>query len=343
MHEASGRAIVGGHLSRRLIALGVAALAALAIFGVSARDAEAQDPFDFTLNHGRIQLGGLPEQRLFETTPATFTGGTIEEDGSFQVPEEGISLPPMSVNVNPFLVDIAMAADGPLTGTFDEATGAVAASMTLISTVGITIQGEFAGTCLVTMDLDFSTSNIEPYPGIPFTEGVDGPGAVAADWPSLPPSVPVPPTGAGLCAGLDQFAAGPGGVWLSHDIENPPEPLVPARLSKSVRPLRKTVRAGGSARFTVEVENTGDITADDVEVCLRAPNALGVKVLQKRAQKCASVGALEGGQTKSRVFKVTTKRSTKPKQYTLSITANGAPSPGPPSFATLKVQKRKRR
>jgi len=343
MHEASGRAIVGGHLSRRLIALGVAALGALAILGVSARDAGAQDPFDFTLNHGRIQLGGLPEQPLFETTPATFTGGTIEEDGSFQVPAEGISLPPMSVAVQPFAVDIAMAADGPLTGTFDEATGAVDASMVLISTVDIEINNNFIGTCLVTMDLSFSTSNIEPYPGIPFTEGVDGPGAVAADWPSLPASVPTLPAYEQTCAGLDSFASGPGGVWLSHDIENPPEPLVPARLSKSVSPLQRTVKAGRSARFRVEVENTGDISADDVEVCLRAPNALGVKVLQKRAQKCASVGALEGGQTKSRVFKVTTKRNTKPKQYTLSITANGAPSPGPPSFATLKVQKRKRR
>jgi hypothetical protein len=340
MHEASG-SIGGGRVRRALIAAGTAALAAIALSALTARDAQAQEPLDFELNHGVIQMSGLNVD-LFETEPATFTGGTIDPaTGEFTIPAEGITLPPVRLNIlRPFT--ITLVANGPLTGTFDAATGQVDASLSSRAEVVIELTDPpdpVLTTCTINpIDLEFSTEVTDPFAGVRFTEGLDGPGAVAAAWDSLPPSQGEIPQ---VCEIVDSFT-GAGGVWLSRDIEDPPQPPRPARLVASVSPVRKTVKPGGSARFRVQVENTGELASENVEVCANVPNALGVSAAAKRAQRCRPMSDLAAGETARQAFTVKTKRKTKPKSYNLTFTARGTGQSGAPARAVLKVKKKRR-
>jgi hypothetical protein len=351
MHEASGGQTALGRFRGRLVGLGVAALVAFAISGAAARDAEAQEPFSFELNHGVIDIGfigGL--DFLTPGTPATFDG-TIDEAGAFTVPAENIFLPPTSQTfpypgVGNLILEISMTPNGPLTGTFDVATGELDSDVSIRTTVDVSLPDPPnppipLGSCDITpIPLGFSTSGTNPYQGVPFTEGIDGPGAVVASWDDLP--TPVPPGGGTsfVCDTMEGFVDGPGGVWLSHDIEDPPIPPLPPELTITVRPGREKVKPGRSARFEVRSRNVGELVAEGVELCARVPKAL--RVNGKRGQVCKRAGDLEPGPASTATFTVRTTRQSAGKTYNLRFTARGngvRPSTG---VATLKVEKKKR-
>jgi hypothetical protein len=357
MHEASGGQATVGRIGRRLVGLGVAALAVFAISGALARDAEAQEPFSFELNHGLIDIGffnGIVF--LTPTTPATFANGTIEPNGAFAIPASGISLPP-TTQTFPFpgapggvvILELSMTPESDLTGAFDSATGEVNADSTITSRVDVFIPADpepfQVGACEMTpIPLAFSTSGTNPYLGVPFTEGVDGPGAVSAAWDALPVPVPVPPLEDDpfdVCNIVAGFVDGPGGVWLSHDIASPPIPPLPPELTITARPGREVVKPGRSARFEVRSRNVGELVAEGVELCARVPNALRVNA--KRGQVCEQAGDLEPGPAITHSFRVRTTRKSAGKTYTLRFTARGQGVSTATDFATLKVKKKKPR
>jgi hypothetical protein len=359
MHEASDGQATVGRIGSRLVGLGVAALAVFAITGALARDAEAQEPFSFELNHGLIDIGILNGiSFLNETTgPATFENGTIDPaTGEFTIPADGIFLPPNSQTF-PFpgapggvvILELSMTPTTDLTGTFDSATGDVDTAVTITSRVDVFIPADpepfQVGACEMSpIPLAFSTSGTNPYLGVPFTEGVDGPGAVVAAWSAMPVPVPVPPLEDdpfGVCNIVAGFVEGPGGVWLSHDIASPPIPPLPPELTITARPRREVVKPGRSARFEVRSRNVGELVAEGVELCARVPNALRVNA--KRGQVCEQAGDLQPGPAITHSFRVRTTRKSAGKTYNLRFTARGTGVSPSTALATLKVKRKPRR
>jgi hypothetical protein len=361
MHEASEGTGTGGHFGRRLAVLGAVALVAFAISGALARDAQAQgEPFSFELNHGLINIGILNGIRFLNeaTGPATFENGTIDPaTGDFTIPADGIFLPPNSQTF-PFpgapggvvILELSFTPLTDLTGNFDSATGEVDTDVTISSRVDVFIPADpdpfQVGACEMSpIPLGFSTSGTNPYPGVPFTEGVDGPGAVVASWSAMPVPVPVPPLEDdpfNVCNIVAGFVEGPGGVWLSHDIESPPIPPRPPALTLSVRPARAAVKPGRSTTFEAGSRNTGELVAPGVEVCARVPNGLRINGVSK-GQVCKEVGDLQPGPAATEAFRVRTTRSSAGKTFTLRFSASGTGVRAATDFATLKVKRKKRR
>ena len=361
MHEASEGTATGGHIGRRLAVLGAAALAALAISGALARDAQAQtEPFSFELNHGLIDIGFIGGISFLNdvTGPATFQGGEIDPaTGDFTIPQEGIFLPP-NTQTFPFgqfnlILQISMLPNGPLTGHIDTATGEVTSDVSINTHVDVFFPQEEpdppvqVGACDITpVQLEFSTSGSNPYQGVPFSEGFDGPGAVVAAWPDLPTPVPVPPLETDpfdACQIMEGFVDGAGGVWLSHDIESPPIPPAPAALTVSATPAQTSVKPGAAATFQVRARNSGDLVAPGVELCARVPSALRVNGTAGGGQVCENAGDLDPGPAATESFRVKTTRKSAGKTYTLRFTARGTGVRAVTDFATLKVKKKKRR
>jgi len=201
-----GRSRRSGSRLRTWCAIGLVACA-----GSGATAAQAQaDPFELTVNHAVIDLGALKGLEILDnvTGDAHFSG-TIEGN-QVTIPADGLSIPPKSIT-DPVPVTIQIKANDALTGTFDATTGALSLNANLrAETTG-------SATCTITpIVLTLSTAATSPYLGVPFAGGLNGPGAIVAPWSTLPKSV-----GGGFCDVLGQLSAGPGGLWLSHDIATP--------------------------------------------------------------------------------------------------------------------------
>ena len=189
------------------------AIGLVACLGSGAAAAQAQaDPFELTINHAVIDLGALKKLEILDaSTGDAHFSGTIEGN-QVTIPVSGVNIPPKSVT-DPIPVTIQIKANDTITGTYDSATGALVLNANL--------RAETSGTATCTLSpiiLSLSTASRTPYLGVPFSTGLTGQGAISAAWNTLPPA-----TGGGLCSLIGQVAAGPGGLWLSHDIANATE------------------------------------------------------------------------------------------------------------------------
>jgi plastocyanin len=117
---------------------------------------------------------------------------------------------------------------------------------------------------------------------------------------------------------------------ISDDGE-PGEPQLDARVS----PRRKTVKRGKTASFRLAVENAGDASAKNVELCLRAPKRK-VKVV---GRTCRRAGALDPGEGAAARFKVKPKRRARG-TVRLQFRATAAGPAGAAASATLKIKRR---
>jgi hypothetical protein len=98
----------------------------------------------------------------------------------------------------------------------------------------------------------------------------------------------------------------------------PPE----ANLGLTVRPQKKEVKAGRSARFRATARNTGNAAASGVEVCMKAQKAR--RGLRPRQRKCETVGPLAAGAQATKRFKVMTKARAAGRRFEIRFTASGA-------------------
>jgi hypothetical protein len=296
-----------------------------------------QVPFHSDLNHGIVKLGPVQANMLDDTTgPVTLDGTLDDATGDFTVPVDGITLPPTNFTysfpgIGDIPVKLTYTPNGPITGNFDQATGALEADMsvdTLLNAFGTAVVCDFNP-----IPLHFSTAATLPFMAVPFASGLEGPGAVAADWTELPDPTfdPNSQLSAQFCPTLGALGV-PGGVWLSHDIASPPKP---AKLDKvAVEPKSKTVKYLGSASFTFSVGNSGDFDANDVELCVDVP-----KQLRLVGDECRSVGTLAPDGNASEKFKVKAKRSAAGRLLNLKFTASGTDLAKRTATATLKVKK----
>ena len=131
-------------------------------------------------------------------------------------------------------------------------------------------------------------------------------------------------------------------------VEQPADKLVPegytlsddylpdgnAVLKAAVKPKTKTVKRGKAASYTLSIRNTGDADATNLKACAKVPKPL-------KTRGCAFFADLGpgGGSTASQKFKVTSKRSMRPKTYpiTFRVTADGAQ----PKVVKAKLKLRK--
>jgi uncharacterized repeat protein (TIGR01451 family) len=328
------------HRRGTIAALATAAALALAALGAGSASA-AEVPFNSTLDHGLVKLGLITEPMLDETTgPVTLSGTMDDTTGDFTIPVDGITLPQTSfIYAFPGIGDVPVVLtynpNGPITGNFDAATGALEADLsteTQLNAFGTVVECHFNP-----IDLHFSTSASKPFPAQPFTEGIDGPGSIAADWTVLPEATYDPNSqfSAQFCPILAGLGA-PGGVWLSNGIEQPP---LPAKLDPAkVDPATKKVKYRGSATFTVSSKNSGGSDAQNAEVCAAVPKQLTVV-----GDECHALGTLAPDAAVSEQFTIKAKRGAGGKTLDVKFTVQASGIAKKNVTAKMTVKKKRHR
>ena len=110
-------------------------------------------------------------------------------------------------------------------------------------------------------------------------------------------------------------------------------------LRLNVQPKRASVKVGKQATFRASVRNTGDVAADEVEVCAAAPRKLASIV----GRDCVGYASIAEGESETARFKVKAKRKAAGKKVTLRFITRAANADRESAKATLKVKKKKKR
>jgi hypothetical protein len=119
-------------------------------------------------------------------------------------------------------VPVTIASPGNVTGTFDSATGEVSLSGPIEARVLVGLASNpFGQYCAVPLtDLTLSTTSNADFPGVPFTSGFDGAGALTGTFNiNTDDNYAV---GGADCAAVDSAVGGIGSIWLSSNIAEPP-------------------------------------------------------------------------------------------------------------------------
>lgn len=248
--------------------LAVCAAVAMAAFGGATAAAQA-DPFTLSVDHAVIDLGALTGLEILDasTGPATFNGTVT--GNQVTIPPEGLNIPPKSVTT-PFPVTITITANGPVTGTYDAATGSISLQASLkAETTG-------AAACQISpINVTLSTGNKSPYAGEPFSGGLTGPGALSTSWAALPDA-----TGSSVtCSLIGNVAAGNGGLWLANAIAAPKtcakNPTIPTCAAPVVvDPCVANPNAPGCTGVSPCVANP-NAAGCKADPCVANPNAAG--------------------------------------------------------------------
>jgi glucose/arabinose dehydrogenase len=106
-------------------------------------------------------------------------------------------------------------------------------------------------------------------------------------------------------------------------------------LGLNVKPKRKSVSAGRSAKFTATVRNAGDGPSGEVRVCVDAPKSK----MRIAGKPCANRAVLEPGARAAVRFRVEPNRSARGKRVKLRFSANSPPDSRARATAILKVRR----
>jgi uncharacterized membrane protein len=118
----------------------------------------------------------------------------------------------------------------------------------------------------------------------------------------------------------------------------PTETKDPADLSGSSATKSLKVKPGKRGTISVSVKNSGDLSATGVKVCTRIAKSFA------KASKCASVGTLAAGATKTVKMSVKLGKKAKGKRTaTTKITSNVAAKSLKTKVAAKKVKRKKKR
>lgn len=315
-----------------------ALLATLALLLVAAVPARAAD-FNLAIDNAVLDLGSIGGVKAIDSTsqppdpPATLTG-TLK-NGQVKVPRAKFVFPTKTTEVtNGLEATVDLSANKDITGRFDAATGELTLAFDLKATVQALDQ-----TCVIDpIRASLSTRYGKPYLGVPFSDGIDGPGALSGHWDDLPA-----PTGGMVCQIVGQVITGPGGIWMAHGLAEPrkceDDPSHPGcdesnpcanepcpgedgqpKLSLSVSPKSKKVKAGRSAVLKVKIKNSGDGPASGAKVCAKVP--------RKKAQtrKCFKV-SVPAHKSLTRKFRIKVKKKARGSlKATFKLTAPGSPA-----------------
>lgn len=259
------------------------ALGLLLAFGVCAPSANAA-PLSMTFTEARANVGKqLSDEALF-AAPDTAPFSAQIDPVSGAISNGTLGVPDFVTHIEePIHADVTVSFDiGQITGSFDQATGALnltgEAGGTLTASGNPTYEGErcivLAEPSPITLTTAGSSGGTNPRSGIPFSNGLAGSGAIAGEWENMS-AEPVEPgvtKNETFCEDVENQIGGPGGVWLERrDLEPPPAPQLVSTDPASPS-LSGTPRILGSA----EVGATVRIYPGPVCMGAGAPVAPGV-------------------------------------------------------------------
>jgi hypothetical protein len=304
---------------RRICILAVA-LASLAV----AAPAGAQVvmvPLSF--NWAVLTTPGLKDVPLVtpKTNPITATASFDTSTGAFTIQPANFSFPTYSFTT-PVPGSLQISLNGPASGQFNPATGAVSMTADYLATINLT----GIGTCTADGGSQtYSTSNTTVFPGVAFpataTGAGTGPGALSGGWPSVT-------TTGNACGLVARDVNGAGGLWISKNV-SPPALSVAA-------PKNATAKVGKTTTIKVTVKDAGNFGETDVlgatgvSVCVTAPRSAHVT-----AAKCKTIGTLAGNAKKTLKFKF---NGTAPGKFVLKFTAKGSDVTTVSKTVTVKVK-----
>lgn len=249
-------------------------------------------------------------------------------------------------------IPMKFAPKGGLSGTWDSATGELSLSGTLQVDVIWGFDEGGAKICRFTApNLTWTTGPNAISPGVPFSNGLTGNGAISAFWGSLPAGESI---NGGNCAKPNAVVRDPGAVWLSSGIaEVPPAPTCQADGKEGLWPDctepewpdpdpvvkisritvgKAKVRAGKKTKLRIKVTNTGDLTANRLTVRLKSSN----KAVRVPARIRLNVRA---GKTATATITVNARRNAKGKA-TITASTSGKSAKG---VVTVKKAKKKKK
>jgi hypothetical protein len=240
-------------------ATGAIALALLLALGVCASSASAA-PLSMTFTEGRanvgVQLSVTNDDDALFKAPNRAPFAAQIDPGSGAISAGVLGVPEFVTHITtPIDADVNVEFEiGTITGSFDQATGA----LTLSGKAGGTLTSE-GRECDVSTDpsvLELSTSRstggASPLFGAPFTAGLAGAGAIAGEWTDMHAT---PLSGnVTFCEDVEDEIGGLGGIWLEQeDIVAPSAPQLtstdPASPNPSGTPrIRGAAEAGSTVR-----------------------------------------------------------------------------------------------
>lgn len=186
-----------------------------------------------TFTESRANVGvQLSDTALFEA-PLTAPFGAQIDPGSGAITAGVLGVPDFSISItDPIDAEVTVDFDiGVITGSFDQATGALALSGEAGGT--LTSNGpEYEGEeCTVevpetlTLTTAGSSGGTNPRSGAPFTAGLAGSGAIAGTWDHMDAiAISGEPDNISFCNNVENRIGGVGGIWLEQKVETTTPP-----------------------------------------------------------------------------------------------------------------------
>ncbi len=356
-----------GRAKALLLALLFALVGSLAITDMS----RAAESHTITVDNGRLTMGFvfLNNQILPADVPGPLdpdisnTSGSgsidVEIDGSTAtVAESDFNMPIVWIpdpTAGGAPIPMKFGPKGNLNGSWNSATGQLELTGTLQVDVIWGFNDDGAQICRFTApNLTWTTGQNAISPGVPFTNGLAGDGALTTFWESLPAGESI---NGGNCAKPNAVVRDPGAVWLSSGIaEVPPAPTCQAEGKDGLWPdcediewpepepepavnIRKitvskaTVKAGRKVKLKVKVTNTGDLDAKRLSVNLKSSK----KTVKVPARVRLNVPA---GKTATATITVTARKNARGKA---TITARSSGKSGKGVVTVKKAKKKKKK
>jgi hypothetical protein len=199
-------------------------------------------------------------------------------------------------------VPVTIASTGDLTGTFDSGTGALSLSGPIEARVLTGLASNPLGSycALPLVGLTLSTTSNDDFPGVPFTSGFDGTGALTGTYNITEDATSV---GGADCGTVNSVSKGLGSIWVSNGIAEPPvcgefetgippncQPIpcpegfsgnepncvqLKARLGNFSVAGPARLKKGKTVTYRIRVTNTGNAQATGVRVIV---SGRGIKV-----------------------------------------------------------------
>jgi hypothetical protein len=268
--------VTNGFRTMRGAAIGLVALLALGLCAATAR----AESLSMEFTEARANVGvQLSDHVLFGAGQVAEFDAQIDSGGL--ITAGLLTVPAFSTHItDPLDADVTVEFEiGPITGSFDQATGA----LTGTGTAGGTLTSE-GSTCIIsttpaplTLSTAGNSGGTGPRSGTPFTSGLTGAGAVAGQWTDMH-ATPVGPGDNTVCDTVDDRIGGPGGIWLYQegDTEPPPAPQLsttdPASPNANGTPrIRGTAEAGSTVKVYAGPDCTGAPVANGSAAELASP------------------------------------------------------------------------
>jgi hypothetical protein len=276
-------AAIGRRTMRAAGAVGLALLLALSAWAPTA----SAEPLSMTFTEGRanvgVQLSVTNDDDALFKAPNRAPFAAQIDPGSGSITAGVLGVPEFVTHITtPIDADVAVEFEiGTITGSFDQATGA----LTLSGKAGGTLTSE-GRECDVSTDpsvLELSTSGStggpSPLSGAPFSTGLAGAGAIAGQWTDMHAT---PLSGdITFCEDVEDEIGGAGGIWLEQeDIVPPSAPQLTSTDPSSPNPsgtprIRGSAEAGATVRVYASPSCAGSPVASGSTAELGSP---GIRV-----------------------------------------------------------------